>query len=354
MEDSQPLVSIIIPAYNRAHLLPATLASVQLQTYANWECLVVDDFSTDDTRKVINEFSLKDQRFIYLQNQHVKGAPGSRNTGIDYAKGNYISFLDSDDKLLSNYISNKICYFLDDNQLEIVISLSKRMEDGIETFYINVPTKNHPLVRFYSLSPIADIPWINSTLIKKTLLIKKNIRWDETVKRYQDIQFNVCMLSKSPVFVWATNDFDNYWIYHSNTDSIGGLDYDEVAITKKLIELYWNNLQDATVDAAIKKQVSKQYHSQLISFCDQLAANACDDDGFFVFVKDTSHLSSFDISLLKKRLSFRRKLPIGLSQRIHWKMIRMYFEFFYPPVVKEGHYLKESTLPTQLPCRVHS
>ncbi len=354
MQVSQPLVSIIIPVYNRAHLLPETLESVQVQTYPNWECLVVDDFSTDDTRKVINEFSLNDQRFTYLQNQHAKGAPGSRNTGLEYAKGDYISFFDSDDTLLPKYIENKIKYCIDREGLDLVISLSMRMEDGNETFYINVPTKIHPLVRFYSLHPVVDIPWINSTLIKKAFLLENNIRWDETVKRYQDIQFNVGMLSKNPSFVWSTSNFDNYWIYHSNADSIGSLKYDEAAITKKLIEVYWDNLQRAAVDDGVKKEVNRQYHAQLVSFCDQLAYDAQKDDSFFSFIKSKSHFTSFDLNLLKRRLSFRIKLPIGLSQRIHWKMIRMYFDFFYQPVVKEGHYLKESTLPTHLPCAVYS
>src|SRR5690349_2218185 len=92
----QPLVSIIVPCYNYAHYLGQTLENVRTQEYAGWECLIVDDGSTDETDKVAASFVDKDTRFRYIH-QHNKGLSGARNTGIAHAEGDYIQFLDSDD-----------------------------------------------------------------------------------------------------------------------------------------------------------------------------------------------------------------------------------------------------------------
>lgn len=342
MKIKTPLVSIIIPTYNRAELIVETLQSVQAQTYPNWECIVVDDGSDDNTKEIIGGFSTTDRRFKYEINNRSKGAPGSRNTGLYLSKGELIIFFDSDDKLLPKYIENKIKYFLADPKLDLVISLSRRLEDGMETFYVNKATNVEPLVRFYSLYPIADIPWINSTLIKKYFLIRNNVAWDESVKLHQDIQFNVCLLTRNPVFIWAKEELDNYWVYNKNSNSIGNMKYNEIEIVKKLIEIYWNNLQNATIDSNLKKQVNKQYHAQLIGFCDKLSHSLSNNNDFLQFVESKSLFSATDIWLLKKKMRFIKKLPVGLIERIYWKTIRMYFQFFYSPVISSGNYLKHT------------
>ncbi len=94
-----PSVSIIIPCRNYAHLLPETLASVAEQTLSNWECLVVDDGSTDDTEHVVAAFSSEDKRFRYIRQEH-SGPSIARNRGLEIASGEFIQFLDADDLLM--------------------------------------------------------------------------------------------------------------------------------------------------------------------------------------------------------------------------------------------------------------
>ncbi|AVR43902.1 hypothetical protein C7S20_00660 [Christiangramia fulva] len=95
------LVSIIIPTFNRAHFLRQSLASVKNQTYPNWECLVVDDGSQDETEAMLREISEKDSRFCYLKrpSERKKGAACCRNIGLEKSKGNFIQYLDSDDTI---------------------------------------------------------------------------------------------------------------------------------------------------------------------------------------------------------------------------------------------------------------
>ncbi|MDL0138591.1 glycosyltransferase family A protein [Halobacterium salinarum] len=93
-----PTVSVIIPTYNRADVLPSTIDSVLSQSYDDFECIVVDDASTDDTETVVSNYD--DERIRYLCHDNNRGANAARNTGIQAATGTYISFLDSDDELL--------------------------------------------------------------------------------------------------------------------------------------------------------------------------------------------------------------------------------------------------------------
>jgi len=93
------MISIIIATYNRAHFILEMLQSVQNQTYTNFECLVIDDGSTDNTYQLVNDFIKNDSRFSYQKrpNTYKKGLPGVRNYGLDICKGDYIIFFDDDD-----------------------------------------------------------------------------------------------------------------------------------------------------------------------------------------------------------------------------------------------------------------
>jgi glycosyltransferase involved in cell wall biosynthesis len=97
------LFSIIIPTYNRAHLIENTIRSVLNQTYTNFELIIVDDGSTDNTESVVK--SIDDERIKYYKKENAeRGA--ARNYGIDKSKGDYITFLDSDDVFYSNALAS--------------------------------------------------------------------------------------------------------------------------------------------------------------------------------------------------------------------------------------------------------
>ena len=94
------LVSIITPSYNTAKFIGKTIESVQNQTYQNWEMIIVDDCSTDNTDEVVDGY-LSDKRIKYIKNEKNSGAAVSRNRALREAKGKWITFLDSDDLWLS-------------------------------------------------------------------------------------------------------------------------------------------------------------------------------------------------------------------------------------------------------------
>jgi glycosyltransferase involved in cell wall biosynthesis len=106
--NKNPKVSVIIPTYNRAHLIGRAIQSVLNQTYQDFELIVVDDGSTDNTNEVIKEFSQKDKRILYIKHDKNKGGSAARNTGIKAARGEYIAFQDSDDEWLPEKLEKQM------------------------------------------------------------------------------------------------------------------------------------------------------------------------------------------------------------------------------------------------------
>ena len=113
--------SIIIPTYNRAAFLPKAIESVLNQTYTDWELIIVDDGSTDNTREVVSQYN--DGRITYIYQQNAERS-AARNNGINHAKGDYICFMDSDEylynerldelsKVIKNNSNKTACYYTD-------------------------------------------------------------------------------------------------------------------------------------------------------------------------------------------------------------------------------------------------
>ena len=105
-----PLVSIIVPCYNQAEYLPEALDSVLAQTYSNWECIIVNDGSPDNTEEVAKTYCEKDKRFKYL-NKENGGVASARNEGIKASTGEFILPLDADDMIGTQYLEKAIGYF---------------------------------------------------------------------------------------------------------------------------------------------------------------------------------------------------------------------------------------------------
>lgn len=107
---SSKLISIIIPVFNRADLISETLNSIIAQTYVNWECIIVDDGSTDESREVVLSYVQVDNRFTLYErpSSKLKGPSSCRNYGFDHSKGDYIQFFDSDDIMHPDHLQYKI------------------------------------------------------------------------------------------------------------------------------------------------------------------------------------------------------------------------------------------------------
>lgn len=126
---NKSVVSIIVPCYNQAQYLDEALQSVLDQTYDNWECIIVNDGSSDNTEEVAQKWVAKDNRFIYLHQKKL-GVSFARNYGIKMAGGKYIQFLDSDDILEANKINSQVQIMDIDPTIDIVYGSSRYFFDG--------------------------------------------------------------------------------------------------------------------------------------------------------------------------------------------------------------------------------
>ena len=173
-----PLISVIIPTYNRADLLPRAVRSACGQTYRNLEILIVDDASADNTEEVARVLEKEDARVRYVKRKENGGANAARNTGTQESKGEYIALLDSDDEWLPEKIEKQIEVFEK--------SLDKRLGlvyCGYETICVEngkkYPEKIHtPKKRALKKLLIQNIIGTSSVLIKKSFL-QKSGEFDE-------------------------------------------------------------------------------------------------------------------------------------------------------------------------------
>lgn len=197
---NEPLISIIIPVYNRATLIGETLESVLSQTYTNWECFVVDDGSTDETESVVKNYCYNDTRFHFLKRpeNRLKGSAASRNFGYENSKGDLIYWLDSDDLLLPNAFQTYIENFTSESDFVVAKVQQTNLITG-EYLEINKPESLHLIedyfggkITFYVCGPM----WKRSFLEQQTQL------FDESLGILIDWDFNLRMLYKKPVIVF--------------------------------------------------------------------------------------------------------------------------------------------------------
>ena len=140
----KPTVSVIMPTHNDVKYLTRAIDSVISQSFKDWELLVVDDGSTDDTPTVIAEYAKKDSRIRPFRIEKASGSPTKpRNIGIENATGRYIAFLDSDDLWLPTKLEHQMALFEKEDKAAIVFSYYKVIsEEGITMLHLPYQTTN--------------------------------------------------------------------------------------------------------------------------------------------------------------------------------------------------------------------
>lgn len=191
------MVSIIIPTYNYARYLAETLQSVADQSYSDWECIVIDDGSADNTKEVFDVFVKNDNRFKFIS-QSNKGVSAARNAGIKAAKGDFIQFLDGDDLLQEDKIKVQIDVFKSVPEIDIAYSNVGFFDDGNNkqlrsSLNGNKPKNWLPKIRAKGKEVVGHFGKINflvmnSPLIRKSVLDRVG-EFDERMQALEDWDF---------------------------------------------------------------------------------------------------------------------------------------------------------------------
>ena len=185
------LISIVVPIFNRENIVNETLKSICIQN-GNWECILVDDYSTDNVSEICRAYVQKDDRFKYTLNKKAKGAPGARNTGVQMAKGSYIFFFDSDNILHYDALK-KIQHKLNHAECDILVFFGRVLnENGQHVNSFNWRCYNNIHKELMNGKTYVDN---NLCVIKKECLFKIGLN-DESVPSYQEWDTHIRLSEK--------------------------------------------------------------------------------------------------------------------------------------------------------------
>jgi glycosyltransferase involved in cell wall biosynthesis len=184
-----PVVSIIIPNFNKATFIAESIRSVLEQDFEDWEAIIVDDGSTDNSVEIINNLVSNDPRLkLFQRNRLPKGGSTCRNIGIENARGDYLFFFDSDDLMTKDCIGERVNLMQDNTTLDFAVfpvgTFYKAIGDSTMVWRTK---KGDHLKQFLR----HDLPWNIMSPIWRTPFVKNKLNgFDESFPRLQDVEFH--------------------------------------------------------------------------------------------------------------------------------------------------------------------
>jgi len=214
-----PLVSVIIPTYNRADLVVRAINSAIKQYYKNLEIIVIDDASVDRTEATIKEIT--DARLRYIRHQTNGGGAKARNTGIENAKGEYIAFLDSDDVWLPNKIELQLEAIKNQRESEKIVSFTQfQLDTGSKISILPSRGKNQQ-------EAVADYLFVGGgEILTSTLMIARSLavatKFRPELRKHQDLDFSLRLEAKGAIFNFLEQPL-TVWYDEHRSDRISKL-----------------------------------------------------------------------------------------------------------------------------------
>jgi glycosyltransferase involved in cell wall biosynthesis len=221
------LISIIIPTYNRASLINETLDSILKLNYINWECIIVDDGSTDNTQNIIEIYIENDKRFKYYKRpiNRRKGPNSCRNFGFEKSKGFWVKWFDSDDVFMPNALD----FFLEDCVDNIDVVVCKLQRVNFSTNHIinenNIISNN--LIQDYLTGEVTF--YVCGPTWKRVFLERQEELFDENIMNLDDWDFNLRMLYQEPNIIYINEALIKYRRHENSlSHEINKLNFDEL------------------------------------------------------------------------------------------------------------------------------
>ncbi len=259
------LISIIIPTFNRAHLIGETLDSVLAQSYTNWECIVVDDGSEDTTDKIVKCYVENDPRFKYFRrpSNRQKGANACRNYGFENSVGDFIIWFDSDDLMVSNHIALKVDEIIDKNVDFVIAQTANFKGDQLqEPYKYSKPVHGIRAEDFI----LRKIHWYTYDIMLCRSLAEK-ISYNEKMKSWQDYNYFCKMLLISAKGHYIDVVLTHRRV-HANTIQ-GEMTRTNINFNRELLEAKVFTYLD--IQSEINIDVKKDYLFGLMNICFYLA-----------------------------------------------------------------------------------
>jgi glycosyltransferase involved in cell wall biosynthesis len=217
----EDLVSIIVATYNRASVIGETLDSVICQTYSNWECIIVDDGSTDSTQQLVQGYMQNEPRIKYFVRPEtlVKGPNSTRNYGIKKSIGSFIMSLDSDDWILENHLEAKMAIFNSNLAIDAVLSKTIMVDNDKNELMKEHRTflTDNILEDFITLK----VSWYMHDLMWRRSFLENKELYNENLLKWLDRDFHIRRLSEFPK-IYLLDDFLSMYRIHPNSNSSNG------------------------------------------------------------------------------------------------------------------------------------
>lgn len=229
-----PLVSVIIPTFNRAYILPKAIESVIKQTYKNLEIIVVDDCSRDSTSEIITRFPVK-----YVKLPQNSGPSRARNRGIYHARGEFLAFLDSDDQFLPKKIEKQVKFLLDNPQF-ILVQTDEVWFKGDKRLN---PKKYHAKAKGFFLDRAVKLCVVSiSTVLVRRELFKSVGLFDESFPVCEDYEFWLRVALNYPVGLIEEPLVVKFGGREDQLSNTKGLDFYRVKALLKILSTYNHQL----------------------------------------------------------------------------------------------------------------
>lgn len=307
-----PLLSIIVPVYNVEQYLRKCIDSILSQTYTDFELILVDDGSTDNSGKICDEYALKDNRIIVLHKEN-GGVSSARNCGLDIAKGDYIAFADSDDYVDSKWLDNFISVLKDE---DIIVQGFVGVYDNKEVrSYIpeNNCGTNTKLIE--KLIDNGVYGYLFVKLFNRSIIEVNHIRFDcnstfredeQFISRYMEYVTKLSISSEWGYFYYIPSADKNYKgnPYYSLLPIFKSLDkiYD-FKIPKLIVEKHFVNIRDSIVVSILNRKIVDKY---IINLYTRMCKVIGRDKAIDFVLRHPNNVFSYLVITLFRKLNIRK------------------------------------------------
>lgn len=282
-------LSVIIPIYNVEKYLNQTLETIRRQTFTDFECIMINDGSTDDSEKIINKYCAEDHRFRCIHHTNSQGAGPSRNDGLKEAKGSFIYFMDSDDTIEVDTFADNLVLFEDSTA--IVMFGHEDIKNGTVVRTSNLTERKIHASdfsnQFISLMKTGAMYTIWNKIYRKSFLDENDL-WFGDEKRGQDYLFNLRVYQNTPEIIINSDIYYHYVVlrpganttkahpdfisqvereYRELGRTMDTIDVEEIATREFLESELWKYL--FTTFSTVRKNKSVRNSPKLLTECYQ-------------------------------------------------------------------------------------
>ena len=263
---TNPQISIIVPVYNVERYLHQCLDSIIAQSFTDWEAILVDDGSKDNSGAICDEYSNKDNRFVVFHKKN-GGVSSARNIGIEKARGEWICFVDADDELIDHALSTMFFFVAERDNIDIVVAGYVKCNDIKDNLYevkereIYLRNREEAILEVYNPSYYSYIGYPWAKIYNRDIIRKNVLRYDETIHVSEDRLFLLTYLSVISGNVLFTTE-PVYYYYQRDDSVMGNLQkdfnpkvYTEIIAMGKAYRLFKDRLFSANVIKRARKEI---------------------------------------------------------------------------------------------------